>query len=954
MGAMVGRDQELAAVVGSLTADEVALTLVMGEAGIGKSRLVAEAVAATPERLTLAGGCLPMRHALPLLPIVDALDTGDPTARQALARAARSLPGALRPHVAGVMPRNLPEEIEPAEEVRRDQLFIATEALLSRIAHERPVTLVVEDVHWADPDTLDLVTYLARARHDTGLHMLVTCRSDETQMSEQVSGWLDTLPGSAGVYELHLEPLDSDDVRRLVAALPHADGVDLDRLAAGVFARAAGNPFFTEQLVASGADGERLPGRLAKLLSARVRSVSLSAQEAITALAVLARPVPLAALRVVTLHEEEACLSAVKELESASLVARDERGLRLRHALLAEALLAEVPGLPAAYHRRVADALRSLDDPTTVAEIADHLQRAGDEPAELKTAQLAAQRAWDLGGYADAARWYQRVLDIHARHPEEPLLLAEPVVVRRIIRALDLSGAPRAADSLAERALRDYAEWPHLGDRLGLLSQCAKRLTSLDPEQGQRLIEDLLPLYEKLPPRGDHAELLTRLAFERMERGDSRQAVGYTEKAIEVARAAHDLEQHATALARLSLFHWYLGDRRAADTCAREATQLAERSADDSTLLFTLIIESANRIMYAEYEVVVTIGERGRELAERSGLRNSPRANVMVRHLGEALLALGRTDELGRLIDVLTDQPLRPDDDVLYPLRAHADLRRGHPDRALTWLRREGAIQGTHDTAALAYALLWSDQPAEALEVVSSSLPGAAVGAPSQMTGPLFSLGARAAADLSENGDGSGGEAIAVLDELREAMALDPFADRETLPRASVDRRQWLAERTRAQGRSDPDAWIDAASGWEALSMPHDAAYCWWRAAEALLATGANKPEVRAALHAAHRFSDGHVPLRDEVGKVATRARIPILDALDTDATPGDQHLTAQETKVLRLLATGLTNAEIGTALFISPKTASVHVSNLLRKLGVSNRTEAAAWANRHGLVPDP
>jgi DNA-binding CsgD family transcriptional regulator len=151
MAAMVGRDRELASVVGSLTAREVSLTWVMGEGGIGKSRLVAETVEATPERLTLSGGCLPLRHTLPLLPIVDALDTGDPTGRKALTRAARSLPGSLRPHVAGVMPRTLPEEIRPAEEVRRDQLFLATEALLSRVADERPVTLVVEDVHWADP-----------------------------------------------------------------------------------------------------------------------------------------------------------------------------------------------------------------------------------------------------------------------------------------------------------------------------------------------------------------------------------------------------------------------------------------------------------------------------------------------------------------------------------------------------------------------------------------------------------------------------------------------------------------------------------------------------------------------------------------------------------------------------------------------------------------------------------
>ena len=251
--------------------------------------------------------------------------------------------------------------------------------------------------------------------------------------------------------------------------------------------------------------------------------------------------------------------------------------------------------------------------------------------------------------------------------------------------------------------------------------------------------------------------------------------------------------------------------------------------------------------------------------------------------------------------------------------------------------------------------LLWNRRPAEALEIIVDSLPTAAVGDFSQETGQLLSFGASAAADLAAlRGEPDDG-AIASLDELREAMVLDPFADRDTLPRASADRRQWQAERIRAEGRSDPEAWTEAASAWEALSMPHDAAYCWWRAAEALLTTGASKPDVRAALHAAHRLSAGHLPLRDEVGKVATRARIPILDASSVGGDVGREWgLTAQEAEVLRLLAGGFTNAEIGTALFISPKTASVHITHLLRKLQLSNRTEAAVWATRHGLTSDP
>src|SRR3954452_8557525 len=129
MVTMVGRVRELSAVLRSLADPEVALTLVMGEAGIGKSRLVAETVAAAPERLTLAGNCLPLRHTLPLLPVVDALDNGDPEGGRARARGTRSLPAALRPHLSGVMPRTLPAEIQPAEEIRRDRLFLGTEAL---------------------------------------------------------------------------------------------------------------------------------------------------------------------------------------------------------------------------------------------------------------------------------------------------------------------------------------------------------------------------------------------------------------------------------------------------------------------------------------------------------------------------------------------------------------------------------------------------------------------------------------------------------------------------------------------------------------------------------------------------------------------------------------------------------------------------------------------------------
>ena len=622
MATMVGRDRELAAVLGCLAGTDVALTLVLGEAGIGKSRLVHEAVGASPDRLSLIGGCLPMSHALPLLPVIDALDSRDPDVRRTLTRATRALPESLRPHVAGVMPRTLPEEIQPAAEVRREQLFVATEALLSRVADDRPVTLVVEDVHWADPDTLDLLTYLAGTRRGKNLHLLVTCRTGEVEMSERVVEWLDTQRRSADVHELRLQPLVAADVRRLVADLRATDGAAAGGLAGTVFTRGGGNPFFTEQLVASAENGERLPDRLAKLLTARVRATSSPAQEAVTALAVLGRPVPLSALRLVTLQDEETCLAAVHELVAGSLVTREASGLRPRHALLSEALLAEQSGFPASYHRRVATALESLDDPSTTPEIAEHLRQAGDEAGELRMTQRAAQRAWDLGAYADAAHWYRRTIELHTRNPGEPLLLVEPEVVRRLLRALDLSGARRQATELAERALLDFADWPDPMPRLGLLTLCAHLVSVEDVARGLRILEDLLPQYAALPPSGDHAYVLNRLAAMHHVGGDAQNGLTFAERALELSRAAGDVERESAALARMSGCNFRLGNRPEAERLIEMALLVAERSEDGESLLRMRIAESDLRLKCAEYEAAASAARRGIEIADQKGARS--------------------------------------------------------------------------------------------------------------------------------------------------------------------------------------------------------------------------------------------------------------------------------------------------------------------------------------------
>jgi DNA-binding CsgD family transcriptional regulator len=167
------------------------------------------------------------------------------------------------------------------------------------------------------------------------------------------------------------------------------------------------------------------------------------------------------------------------------------------------------------------------------------------------------------------------------------------------------------------------------------------------------------------------------------------------------------------------------------------------------------------------------------------------------------------------------------------------------------------------------------------------------------------------------------------------------------------------AEGSRLEGRSDPERWQAAAAAWERLEHPFEAAYARFREAEALLAGGGSRPQAEQAIRRAHGMAVtlGAEPLRREVELLAQRGRLRLQEEIDTMAAPevpsspaASLGLTRREVEVLALVAEGRTNRQIGQALFITPKTASVRVSRILAKLGVTGRGEAAAIAHRLGL----
>ena len=309
-------------------------------------------------------------------------------------------------------------------------------------------------------------------------------------------------------------------------------------------------------------------------------------------------------------------------------------------------------------------------------------------------------------------------------------------------------------------------------------------------------------------------------------------------------------------------------------------------------------------------------------------------------------------------------------------IRAEIDLLRGDTGAAARrWQLMEtlpaitSRVDFGYDGAPrVAEALLWAERPGDALREVRRALALFSVPDLTILCGRLLAAGMRACADLAvqaraRRDEPAAADAAADAGELAawaERMGGVPFTDHPTVATIPAERASWDAERTRVAGPGDPGAWDGAAKAWQDLGCPHRAGYAWWRQAEAQLDAGQPVAAAAGPLRAAAAAAGGHAPLLAQIRVLAERARIPLQAAAGRRRPPppvpplARYGLTDRELTVLRLLAAGRTNPQIGAELYISASTASVHVSNILRKLGVSGRVQAAALAERAGLLQPP
>jgi DNA-binding CsgD family transcriptional regulator/tetratricopeptide (TPR) repeat protein len=993
-GGFVGRWGELGRFQRVLAGD-ARLLLVVGDAGVGKTRFVGEALRAAAAGGVIAawGGCLPLAEKLPLLPVAQAL--GELSRREGglpLAEALDVSPPYVRTEVARLVPGLEPGGSAAGGEAggwQRDRLFSAVAELLAVVASRSPAVLVIDDVHWADDATLDCLTYLLRLRGDGAVTVVATCRSDEAPLDAQVVSWLAHVRGSGAVEEIRLGPLTRAEAGEQVAAL--AGGPPPGRLADEVYARSEGNPFFTEQLVAAAlagpADGAGLvpaglPARLAELLLARAGRCGPEGQAVLAALAVAGRPLAEAALVDVTGLDPEAVRRGVLELAAARLLADPAAGdvIRPRHALLAEAVAgALLAAERATLHGRVAAVLESAGDEMLAAEAAGHWSAAGHPGRELPACVAAGRAAERVFGYAQAAVHWQRAIDLClAAGAAETAGISLPRLYVLAIDALERSGDGVRAEAVAEEALRRFADYPDPATAAVVHHRAARHRAMETPDAGLPVIRESLRLFGQAGPSAEHAEAWFDYgkAFLFLGEGQLAASLAALNRALEIADAAGATVQVSHLLRWLSYLALLRGQVEEGFALLRRGRALAEASGDGGALAWLAVSESDSLLRMGRFQDASDVALRGLATARQTGLQAGHVADLLAANACDALLARGRTADAAALVDPLTTGPPDRDHWLVHQARVELDLLRGDIagsarrwQQAMACADGPGGVDNAREVAqGAAERALWAGRPGDALAEVQGVLALLTDPDLTILCGRLLAAGMRACADLAEEATArredaaasAAGAAAAALSGWADRMGGRPFADHPFLGTIPADRAHWEAERTRLAGSSDPAAWEASGKAWQALGCPHRAGYALWRQAEAQLAAGLPASVAAQALRAAVAAAAGHAPLLARIRALAERARITLgeppaahlQDAAPAVAGKPDRHgLTDRELSVLKLLALGRTNAQIGAELYMSPKTASVHVSSIFRKLGVAGRVQAATVAERAGLL---
>lgn len=967
----IGRHHELA-VIAEAQRDALAgscvAVVVSGEAGVGKTRFLAESQhLAVGSGLALASGrCVELsQEGVSYAPLVGALraltrsldaDRLDVVLGHARREMARLLPE-LDPTAGG-------DQAPPSPAARLFELVLG---VLERAAAQQPLMLIIEDLHWADRATLDLVSFLVAELREAPLLLVLTYRSDEMHRSHPLRAVLSGWSRARRVRNIDLAPLDRLGVESLLTAiLGNEPGSDLvDR----VLRRSEGNPFLAEEFIGvmrDGSDPDRLPDSIRELLLARLTTTTPQVQKLLRAVSAAAgRPTGDELLALVTGQEPHPLQASLRSAVEHQLLAVDDSGgFVFRHALTREAVYDDMlPGERSQLHSAFGTALErdetlAGDSAPVDAMLAYHWDAARDLPRALAASVRAAGSSAMAFAPDEALAHLQRAVGLWPR-VSDAAELTSTTLVDLLVRASDLAvvaGAAAKAVALADQALAAL-EPDQPARRAMLLAQKAVALRDLSRlDERREVLNEALDLL----PTDCHRErgIVLVAIGGNVQFTDAAAALPLLEEAVaELAQGPAD--QHlAEATAVLGSARIRLGDIEAGMATLATSIGIAQETGSVDAYLRAQLANSDVLGMLGRHDDAVIAAGDAVDAARRSGVLHSASACLTVCNLVETLIRLGRWTEADALLAEHGGRESAPySAAALQVLAGQLAVSRGEAAAAIGHVQRARDLDvGVYDIDLDA---AFVDSEAARLEgnieraqhIVIEALGAIQAEWQERYVWPLVWQGLRMSADGAGSRNARPDESLKTLSTIAASLP-----GRGAL--AEAYRATTAAERARAGGDVDPERWQGALAAWRELAEPLMTAYCLLRIADSRRSRGSRDSAAEALRDGlAIAESLGAMPLIEDFTGLARRARI----SLDTEPSASSESkpgpaadrfgLTEREQQVLALIAEGRTNKDIAAALYISPKTAGIHVSHILDKLGVRGRVEAATLAVQHGLV---
>lgn len=1044
---LFARDAELASLRETLDAARAgrpATVLVSGDAGVGKTRLLHEFNDNAGDGvLTVTGHCLDTADsALPYLPFAEIVGS-----------LARDHPALVADH-PGLRPL-LPGQHTAADgDLGRLGLFEAFHAALADLSAEQPIVLTLEDLHWADRSSRDLLAFLTSRLTAQRVLILGTYRADALHRGHPLRPLLAELVRLPAVQRLHLDPFDAQHAADFVRELN--TGLDEESVSK-IAAASEGNAFLAEELAA--AETHTVTFELAEVLLSRLERLPDAAKQVVQLASVLGRRFTYRRLNAAAWkllddtglrHERELDEALRAAISHGIIVQKSTEVYAFRHALLGEAVYSDLlPGERIRFHQRIAESLADDHGKGAEAELAHHSFESGDLPCALTASVRAADEAVELAAPAEALLHLERALMLFNRVPadQRPGDLTELDLTVRAASNAEASGEIKRAQSYSSAAVR-LADAS--GDRFKGAStrrKYAKHLLTVEgnEQEAHRVAWEAWELVKDDEPHAvkawAQAILARTCASHRRHEESAIWAARAIATADQITASDAPVEQNAHLAAKADAI---LTDSRVA---FRQGKQTIEQTIDRLNTALDLLRggpwhEVELRAIFDKGLVMVDAGrlvdalehfDRGMERARLTGdtwsafgletavrqvicnymlgrwddvdvngeMASSVLPGVVLTRLAAAVLlvdvARGRFETADRRLDYLEDR-WQIDGQVLALAAlcgAELDRWRGRPDEALRRadratermtrmrgyylagisvcsagvgaaadlaqrLRREGDTAGAKDAvtsgerlAERARFFLEHGQP------LSGTLGPEGVAWVAQLDAeesrlygdgdPALWRAAAAAFDYRGAVTPGSGESEAAQKKAREHAAAVMLGEQERLELALRDpvasEALALLDAAKKTGRSGGDAPYD-----ETWAEPYRQAYARWRLAEALLAAPGAEARAEAAVVLAQAKATAMRldadPLCEELCALAERARL-------TTAVPTATPLTPRELAVLRLVARGLTNKQIGSELYISEKTVSVHLSRAMAKLQVAGRAAAVNAAHLRGYLTE-